>query len=411
MINLLYYLYLLTIPFGRVPMATPFGSLTTDDLIAVLLFLCLLFYRLINIRQSRYFDKRILFSFSAFFLWGFITILFSEDPMLSLDGYMSHFVFAGITLLLLFPQKQETIGNEQCSIFATTQQSSKFIYTVTILVSVLILSLHFGKSERFWFHSYSHIFPFNILFPRVVNANDTGVGITLGALLGLLNVNITQRSTLKNILYLLSFVLPFAVVALVQTRTAIIAVTISGLIVLLKHIRRIPVKKIKSLSKLLFLLPVFIIVFLSSPQLLDRFLLLASSSISQEPRLALYSRSISNIFLSAKNFLIGRGFMISDPHNEFLRHWEGSGIIGALLFLNIFIAVYKYAFRSRDINKKTLVAEQLFFFVVIAILVLPLTKMLWVSLFFVMLARVEDQAIIVQPSINVFKRKRVNTDG
>lgn len=103
-------------------------------------------------------------------------------------------------------------------------------------------------------------------------------------------------------------------------------------------------------------------------------------------RFDLANKSIERWLQNPKTFFIGQGYCTTNPHNEFLRMLSGSGLLGLISFLLIFISVYITCCTSKTSTTPYLFSQNaLFAYLFCSIQFYGHTKTMWAALMFLLM--------------------------
>lgn len=110
-------------------------------------------------------------------------------------------------------------------------------------------------------------------------------------------------------------------------------------------------------------------------------------------RLYLYAQAMQDWTTSGKTVLLGNGYYVSNPHNEFLRTLACDGLVGLLSFVILLGGVYVVACRGRIYTAEQMLNQNILFgFIVSAMMTYGHTKTMWVAIMFLMIGYLEARA-------------------
>lgn len=360
------FLFLLFIGTGPIPIKIL--GMKVDYLISM-------FFLLSIVNLANYRIKINKFLYILVFYCSLIlpSVIFSENFIFSLENYFYTLAYAFIAYI-------STMSN------ISLENYSK-LYKISIISIVLSCSLILFLYS---FSDYVGQMRFRIvtninksaedinLLTESVDPNITAIGLTflfLFIMPGIIKLKIAlKKLVLTSLISLLIFSL-----LILQSKTAFAMIFLAILMFFIVK-SNIKINYTYVLLLMATLLP--IIVFQSSEffSIIDRF----SNSIESESqptgRIDLITSQFHILLSSYKNILIGNGFMISNPHNEYLKNLFNSGMLGFLGFISLIAFLIFTVTRNSKINHgNTLFAWLMLIPYLFSLGVYGHTKSLWVG--------------------------------
>lgn len=308
----------------------------------------------------------------------FITTITSVDSDTSLRGCMVCLGYATITLFVPLLIHDRVI------------LLRRYLFIAATLTSLFALYLYF------FVHGIGRL-----RLSPTVDPNMTSVGLLMCIVIFLPEYFRKKKSFLIGGLTTLFFIFPVAIilsaVIIFLSRTALLSFVVAliwGLFcVTLKHkrlfyrqiLRKISIVTIASILGIVLLNIVKPGIVSSYTHRVTR-IFEGNLAPTESSRIMRVKNTLDLWSENPKTFMLGDGFFTTNPHNEFLRMLGGSGFLGFVSFLLMFLAFYLRCCRSRSASAIYLFGQNaLFAYIVIMIQFYGHTKSLWVGFTFLLI--------------------------
>lgn len=386
--------YLLFVPSGPFPIYV-YGSVKLDVIFAALLLASLIPYidRYIN------YPKDLLFAFICYVLISFITVLGSNDLIYSFKSWLAMLGYLLITLLLPLCLYEK----------ASILRGWIFVCAVSISVLIVILYHFFGYGDGFRFSLAIKPLENKDLLEQgkaFVDQNMTASGLYLSLLIYIPDILQRKKLLLVRILEVVGVILILTAGIITLSRTAFVGLVGSVMVVSIIAMRRWLSSKQNKIDERILIKGLFsailIVMFLMCIYILnfDIFNYLVSrliTSTADTARLQLITNALHIFTLDVKTFFIGSGYMITNPHNEFLRALSSMGILGVLSSIIMLVVLFKNVLgvMSND-SPRQLAALAVIFYVIIISMFYGYTKLIWVAWMFLLLQYFEIKGLLCE---------------
>jgi hypothetical protein len=362
-------LYLFFIPIGPLPIQTPLG-VKVDVLIGILLLLLAIgFFK--NFTQ---------YSVTMFFLVGFLLIstltstLLSQDINFSLKSWLIMIGYMYLTLII------PTIY------FPKFDSLSSFIILIATIVGLFII-ISYSTLDIVGRYNISQVISFVDDKNMRLDPNTTAIGLCFSMLfLGKIK---DRYSSFIIIIIVVSAVL------ILQSRTAIIAfilaIIFSRFYLFFEKndtLKFLPLKSLSTFFIIIFLASFFYLLF---PDVVDIYISRLLSGSNNEHRFDMITTSYNLFSEDTKTIFFGVGYMLLNPHNEFLRILFCSGIFGLISSVIWMIYIFYLISKIIDIETK-FKALSIYMFLIFASMPYGHTKFIYVSLMFILMLYLKDRS-------------------
>ena len=208
--------------------------------------------------------------------------------------------------------------------------------------------------------------------------------------------NISTKISLKNIFIVIGACIVLTASIMTLSRTVVVssalALTITSIILTYRGIKARNRNFYTSRSALIITIlgVMALVTIMTVPDYTAILVQRLVSSLQDNERLRLLHHAISMYTESIKTIIFGKGFMLMNPHNEYLRTLAESGIVGLASFFMLLTIIYYHILLNKwEIYMRDFGGISLFWFIAIAIIFYPLVKQLWVALMFLLIDIIE----------------------
>lgn len=187
---------------------------------------------------------------------------------------------------------------------------------------------------------------------QTVDPNMTAMGLVMLFSFSLVGILEMIKSKKRFFLIMgISFLITLSIIIL-QSRTAMLMLLLMMITLLFFDERISKNNRIKIMLVLLISIPIVLSITGEGiiNNIIDRFVNLEKYESNDTGRIDLISRAYVEYIYNIKNLVIGKGYMLTNPHNEYLRNFFDSGIIGGFFHLGFLFVVISTIFRRSKLN-------------------------------------------------------------
>ena len=345
------------------------------------------------IRIGNYYPKMVVFSLWIYVITTYLSVVFSDDQYYSLGEWSKSLGYTLICFLAptFIYSKIRTIRFFLLSIGSLI--SLILIYMTIFLGFTGRIYLGMNNTEGALYNETATTYTDNLVDP-----NMTAIGLMMSLIICI--PIFLEKAYIRNIFNILAFAVITIGILLTLSRTAVVSFFISLVISsLLLKTRAIGEKiMIKYIIRAVIIFIILSCFSFATYQLFPNFVesivqrLSNSGFTEDEHRVSIMFESFEIFNSNDKNILFGKGFFMTNPHNELLRYLSSSGLIGLIGFTFLLTVFYISIVKKIKANYwLSFCATSLFIFILLASQTYGHTKSLWSSLMFVCIFYLENK--------------------
>jgi hypothetical protein len=240
---------------------------------------------------------------------------------------------------------------------------------------------------------------FNAENTESIDPNMTAMGLMMSILIYIPNLREKNINKIVRVCEFASFAIITLGVTFTMSRTGIVSLLgsclLSGLIVSIRT-GKIDLM-IQNFLKLFMIIGFFTFlgygVSLLAPSISNAFINRLGEG-NDADRIFIMMDGIHTFLESDKNIVIGKGFFLTNPHNELLRSLSSSGLLGLFSFISFLSALYMTVVRKIQVDYYLAFGSTaLFFFIFLAIQTYGHTKSMWSAFMFLLVLYLENRRL------------------
>ncbi len=230
-----------------------------------------------------------------------------------------------------------------------------------------------------------------------VDPNMTAIGLIMCVIIALpLLLGVRQQGGLKRTFNRLTAVAVIGSALFFESRTTVLSLVIGAIWALLRAGSGVQGMR-TAMRRAVVIMAMFVIAGVANWNsvltVMGRMENTELDTSGENGRIALYKESVQDWMTNDKTLILGNGYFISNPHNEFLRTLVCDGLIGLTAFVLLPLGVYLVCCRGPLFRTDQILSQNLLFgYIVSAMMTYGHTKTMWLAYLFLLAGYLEAQA-------------------